>query len=283
MIDSHHHFWNYTAAEFGWVTNEMAILRRDFLPENLEKAVVGTGINGAISVQARRSVEETNWLLGLATGNPLIKGVVGWAPLKDASVGGLLDRLVEDPLFCGVREILQGAADEEYFDCPDFNRGMRELTLRGIPYDLLIFHHQLGRAAQFVDAHPAQRFILDHIAKPEIRKAWSGDWARALRELARRPNVFCKFSGVVTEVREPSWDAAFIRPYFETALEAFGAARLMFGSDWPVCLLRTGYSRWVSAVQELAAPLSANEREEFFGGTARTAYALASRRLRSVS
>jgi L-fuconolactonase len=274
MIDSHHHFWNYTADEFGWVTDEMAILQHDFLPGQLEKAAAGMGIKGAISVQARRSLEETNWLLWIAARTPLIKGVVGWVPLKDSSVGDLLDRLAGNPLFCGVREILQGAPDKEYFDCPDFNRGIRELTLRDIPYDLLIFHHQLGRATQFVDTHPDQRFILDHIAKPEIRKVWSGDWARNLRELARRPNVFCKLSGVATEVREPFWDVGFIRPYFETALEAFGATRLMFGSDWPVCLLRTEYSRWVSAVQELAAPLSADEREELFCGAARTAYHL---------
>jgi L-fuconolactonase len=274
MIDAHHHLWRYNAEEFGWVTHDMAVLRQDFLPKHLEQAVAGTGITGAVVVQAKQSAAETEWLLALAAQNQLIQGVVGWVSLKDPFVGAVLDRLAGDPHFRGVREILQGAPNTQFFACPDFHRGIRELTLRGIPYDLLIFHHQLDSAMRFVDEHPNQRFILDHIAKPEIRKGFADQWAKEIRELAKRQNVFCKFSGVVTEVRKPAWDVEIIRPYFETVLEAFDSSRLMFGSDWPVCLVRTVYARWVSAMQELAAALSISEREAIFSGTARIAYDL---------
>jgi L-fuconolactonase len=274
MIDSHQHFWRYNADEFGWVTDDMAILRNDFLPASLQQAIAGTGVDGVVTVQARRSMTETEWLLDLARQHPLIKGVVGWVPLKDPAVGEILDRLAENPLFRGVREVIQGEPDTEFLDCPAFHRGVRELTSRGIPYDLLIFHYQLSGAIKFVDAHPNQRFVVDHIAKPEIRNASNHAWAYNLKELAKRPNVFCKFSGVTTEVRELSWDISLIRPCFETAIEAFGVTRLMFGSDWPVCLLRTTYTRWMVALKELAANLSDHERMAFFSRTVRNAYNL---------
>ena len=274
MIDSHHHFWKYQADEFGWVTDEMAVLRQDFLLHQLEDAIAGTGVDGVITVQAKQSLAETEWLLDLAAQDSLIKGVVGWVPLKEPSLGAILDRLKSNAHFRGVREILQGASDAEFFDCPEFHRGIRELTLRGIPYDLLIFHHQLDGAMRFVDEHPNQRFILDHIAKPEIGNVFAEQWAKKIRDLAQRQNVFCKFSGVATEVRESAWGVKLIRPYFETVLEAFSSHRLLFGSDWPVCLLRTDYRRWISAVQELCAPLSFDERHEIFSETARIAYTL---------
>ena len=274
IIDSHHHFWTYNAAEFGWITDDMAVLRRDYLPAQLEQTGAASGVTGAITVQARTCLEETGWLLDLGARHELIRGVVGWVPLKEDSVGSTLDRLAANPLFRGVREVIQGAPDAEYFDCPAFHRGMRELTSRGIPFDLLIFHHQLPRALQFVDAHPNQRFIVDHIAKPEIRPGGSEAWARDIRRLARRPNVFCKFSGVTTEVRESSWDADLIRPYFETVLKAFGPDRLMFGSDWPVCLLKTEYARWLSVTNELIGNLSESERDAFYRRTAAAAYGL---------
>ncbi len=275
MIDAHHHFWTYNAPEFSWVTDDMAVLRQDFLPRQLEEAVAGTGVSGVVTVQAKQSVEETEWLLGLAGCGERIKGVVGWVPLKDPGVGAILDRLRENARFCGVREIVQGAPDAGFFDSPDFHRGLRELTARDCPYDLLVFQNQLASATRFVDAHPGQRFILDHLAKPEIRgERPPPEWERGLRELAKRQNVFCKFSGVVTEVREGDWSVERLRPYFETALEAFGSKRLLFGSDWPVCLLRSGYAAWVAAVRELAASLSEPERAAFFGETACAAYGL---------
>jgi len=274
MIDSHHHFWNYRPEEFGWITDDMAVLRQDFLPHQLAHAIAGTGVDSVITVQSKPSLEETEWLLGLAAQSQLIKGVVGWVSLKDPSVGVVLDRLAENIHFRGIREILQGASDAEFFDCPEFHRGISELTRRGIRYDLLIFHHQLDSAMRFADRHPSQRFILDHIAKPEIRGVFADQWAKKIRELGKRQNVFCKFSGVVTEIRDQAWDMEIIRPYFETVWEAFDNNRLMFGSDWPVCLLRSDYARWVAAVRELAAPLSVDEREAIFSTAARFAYGL---------
>ena len=274
MIDAHHHLWKYHAEEFGWVTDEMALLRNDFLPADLEVAISNTGVTGCITVQASQTLEETEWLLSLAALHPVIKGIVGWVPLKSPSVGALLDRLRKDPYFLGVREILQGATDEEYFDSEDFNRGLRELTVRAIPYDLLIFQNQLLRATSFVDDHPEQLFILDHSAKPEIGTLFPEAWVEGIKELSKRQNVLCKFSGLVTEVRRDVWSVELLRPYFEAVLEAFGAKRVMFGSDWPVCLLKSDYGRWVAAVKELTAELSASEKEAIFSGTAKRAYSL---------
>jgi L-fuconolactonase len=276
MIDAHHHFWRYRAADFGWVTDEMAVLRRDFLPEDLEQAMSGAGVTGCISVQATQTVEETQWLLALAGKHPFIRGVVGWVPLRDPGLGQILDRFAGDPSFCGVREILQGSPEWEYFDSTEFHRGLHELTERGIPYDLLIFQSQLPIATRLVDAHPGQLFILDHLAKPEIGEVFPEAWGEGIAELSKRPNVLCKFSGLATEVRGREWSVDLLRPYFEIVLEAFGADRLLFGSDWPVCLLRSGYAHWVAAVKELAASLSTSEQAAIFSDTARRAYSLKS-------
>jgi L-fuconolactonase len=273
VIDSHQHFWKYNAGEFPWISKD-SLLCRDFLPAQLEQTISGTGITAVVAVQARPSLEETEWLLSLAAQNSWIRGIVGWVPLKDPSVGAVLDRFTNNSHFRGVREMIQGAPDDRFFANADFQRGIRELTKRKIAYDLLISSHQLTAASQFVATHPKQKFILDHIAKPEIGSTFPDDWARGMRELAAQENVFCKFSGVVTEVRDGKWSVERIRPYFETVLEAFGPTRLMFGSDWPVCLLRTDYAHWVSAVKELVRHLSVREREAIFCETAKTAYDL---------
>jgi L-fuconolactonase len=275
MWDAHHHFWAYDPPQFGWINDAMAVLRRDFGPGELEAAIAGTGVDGVISVQARSSLDETAFLLAEARQCDLVKGVVGWVPLSDPNVGAMLDPLVENLWFKGVREVIQGQPDDAFFGNHAFHRGLHELTRRDVPFDLLVHAHQLQSAMRFVDAHPEQRFVLDHIGKPVIRReAFDAEWARDLRALAERERVLCKFSGVVTEVRDDRWDAALIRPYFETALEAFGARRLLFGSDWPVCLTRTRYDGWVEVVRELAAPLTADERQAFFVDNTRHAYTL---------
>lgn len=274
MIDAHHHFWTYVEAEFDWISDGMAILRQNFLPEDLETVTGKAGVTGVVTVQARQTLEETNWLLTLAAKNSLIKGVVGWVPLKDPQIGNILDQVAANPRLRGVREVLQGMPDEQFLTSAEFNRGIEALTLRAIPYDLLIFHHQLASATRFVDRHPNQRFILDHIAKPAIGTIWASDWAREIHELAKRPNVFCKFSGVITEVSDGPWSVERIRPYFETVVEAFSPSRLMFGSDWPVCLLGSDYVRWVATVKELARSLPAGDQQAIFTGAACTAYAL---------
>jgi L-fuconolactonase len=196
MIDTHQHFWKFTPEEFDWLQGTFAGLRRDFLPEHLRATVSKTDVKGVVSVQARRTLAETEWLLEMADQEKLILGVVGWIPLKEKSVGDILDQLRLRPAFKGVREVLQGASDAEYLTDPDFNRGIRELTKRDIPYDLLVFHDQLPAVARFVEGHPNQVFILDHIAKPEIHRNVTVNWARDMRALASLENVYVNSPGL---------------------------------------------------------------------------------------
>ncbi len=276
-IDAHHHFWNYDSVEYPWIDDSLAALRRDFGCSDLIEAVEGCDVVGAVSVQARTTLAETEALLDQGSKCDLVKGVVGWAPLKDPGVGEILDGWTSHPLFKGVRETCQGAPDSEFFDNDDFDRGIRFLTRRSVPFDLLLYEAQLGAVLRFVDRHPHQKFIVDHIAKPVIRAgAFAEDWARELKELGRRDNVTgCKFSGVVTEVRDPEWNVAMLVPYFDAALEAFGARRLMFGSDWPVCLSRAAYRSWVDAVGALTVGLTVSERGNFYAANATRVYDLA--------
>lgn len=274
-IDSHHHFWNYSKAQYGWISDSMQVLQRSFAPIDLKPEIDVVHIDGVVSVQARQSLEETDFLIQHAKANPWIRGVVGWIPLADSNVGSVLDRLRGEPLLKGVRHVVQDETDERFLDRDDFNAGIRSLRSRDLAYDILIFGRQLPMTLRFVDRHPEQLFILDHIAKPVIASAkWDSDWEQGFRELAKRPNVMCKFSALVTEVRDPSWDIALLGPYWNTALEAFGADRLMFGSDWPVCLLRSTYADWAAAVNVYASELSPSEQAKFWGGNATRAYKL---------
>ncbi|MGA8111030.1 MAG: amidohydrolase family protein [Acidobacteriaceae bacterium] len=273
-IDAHHHFWRYTAAEYGWIDDAMASIRRDFLPADLAPEIAAAGIDAVVSVQARQSLEETEALLSMAESHPWIAGVVGWVPLADPRVSRDLERLARHPKLRGVRHILQ-AEPAEYMDRADFNAGLAQLFPLGLAYDILIVHHQLPAAIRLVDRHPNQVFVLDHIAKPPIRAGETQPWARDLAEIARRPNVVCKLSGVVTEADYKTWTYESILPYLETALAAFGPDRLMFGSDWPVCRVATPYSAWVQTVERFAAPLSAPERQSIFHDTATRAYSIA--------
>ena len=273
-IDAHHHFWHYTPAEYGWIDDSMAVLRRDFGPAELAEELRATGIEGVVTVQARQTLAETRWLLELAAVHPFIRGVVGWVPLTDPGVGALLAELVARPGLRGVRHVLQGEPDDGYMLRADFNRGLGQLRRFGLVYDLLIFERHLPTAVELVTRHPDQAFVLDHIAKPRIRDGQLEPWARNLRELARRPNVYCKVSGLVTEADLRGWTGEQLRPYFDTVLAAFGPDRLMFGSDWPVCLAACGYARWHALVRDWAAGLAATEQESLFGGTAAAVYSL---------
>ena len=272
-IDAHHHFWRYTPAEYGWIDDAMASIRRDFLPADLAPEIAAAGIDAVVSVQARQSLEETEWLLSLAESHPWIAGVIGWVPLADPRVSRDLEHLVRHPKLRGVRHILQ-AEPAEYMDRPGFNAGLAQLLPLSLAYDILIVHHQLPAAIRLVDRHPNQLFVLDHIAKPPIRAGQTQPWARDLAEIARRPSVVCKLSGVVTEADYTTWTYDSILPYLETTLAAFGPDRLMFGSDWPVCRVATPYADWVRTVERFAAPLSAAERQSLFHDTAARAYSL---------
>ena len=273
-IDAHHHFWRYDPVEYGWINEAMGTIRRDFLPTHLQAEIAAAGIDGVVSVQARQTLVETTALLECARENPFIQGVVGWVPLVSPGVAQDLEAFAGEGKLRAVRHVLQDEPDEGYMRRDDFNAGLRTLRRFGLAYDLLIFERQLPQTIRLVDRHPEQIFVLDHVAKPRIREGMAHPWATDLRELARRENVFCKLSGMVTEADWRGWTEEQLRPYAETVLEAFGPARTMFGSDWPVCLVASSYGRWLETVRQFAAALSEAEQARIFGGTAQAAYRL---------
>ncbi len=271
-IDSHQHFWHYTPSEYGWIDSSMAYLRRDFLPGDLKREIVSCGVDATIAVQARQTLDETRWLLDLARSNPFIAGVVGWLPLIDAGVSDSIGAACGLGPLKGVRHILQGEADDQYMLRDDFNRGVSVLGEFDLVYDIVVFERQLPQTVQLIDRHPNQTFVLDHIAKPRIRDGVISPWRDYIRALAERPNVFCKLSGMVTEADYGSWTEQQLEPYFDTVLNTFGPGRLMFGSDWPVCLLGASYSRWFDVVSRRIASLTQDERDAILGGTAAGVY-----------
>jgi L-fuconolactonase len=274
VIDSHHHFWCYRPAEFGWIDDNMAAIRRDFLPADLARETGAAGVEAVVSVQARQNVEETRWLLDLATQNPFIAGVVGWVPLVSPSVAAALAQFAAHPKLVAIRHVLQDEPDPLFMLRADFQAGIRALRAFNLTYDILIFDRHLPQAIELVDQHPNQPFVIDHMAKPSIKQRTIEPWARGMRELARRPHVCCKLSGMVTEIGRPHWTITDLRPYVDVVLEAFGPDRVLFGSDWPVCLVACGYARWLEIVQELIVPLSPSERAAILGGNARRVYRL---------
>ncbi len=274
IIDSHHHFWHYTEADYGWIPPSWGSIRRDFLPEDLASTIAAAGVDGVVSVQARQSLVETDWLLSLASRHDFIRGVVGWVPLIDPAINDHLDRFSVNPKLRAVRHVLQGESNDAYMLREDFNGGIRALTRRGLAYDILILERHLPNTIRFVDRHPEQVFILDHIAKPRIAEGELEPWARNIRELARRPNVACKISGMVTEADVTTWTPAQLKPYFDVVLAAFGPSRLLFGSDWPVCLAGCDYGCWKQTVESWIAPLSTDERRSILGENACQQYEL---------
>jgi L-fuconolactonase len=272
-IDAHQHFWKYSASEYGWIDEQMSIIRRDFLPSDLEKEIRNVDVDGVISVQARQTLEETLWLLSMAAQNDFIKGVVGWAPLTESSVRDELDLLRRNLRLRGIRHVVQDEPDG-YLLRKDFNAGVAVLREMGLTYDLLIRERQLPEAVRFVDQHPDQIFVLDHMAKPPVKENRLDPWRQMIRDLARRHNVYCKISGLVTEADFNSWTKAQLQPYLETVFAAFGPTRLIFGTDWPVCLVACPYGRWHDVVSRFAASLSLDEQASLFGLAAAQAYNL---------
>ena len=283
-IDAHHHLWRFRAAEYDWLTEpEYTALRRDFLLPELRAATAEAAIDGAIAVQARQTIEETRWLLELAAATaadgtrPLLRGVVGWAPVADAEFPQVLEELRTSSLLRGLRHVVQGEP-AGFLEGAAFHRGVAALEGSGLVYDVLVMGGvrpwQMTEAIAFVDRHPRQSFVLDHAGKPRIADLVMEPWATQLRELARRENVTCKVSGMVTEARWSEWTAESLRPYLDTVVEAFGPERLMAGSDWPVCLVASGYGAWWRVLEEYFAPFSESERAAVFGGTATRVYGL---------
>ncbi len=273
-IDAHHHLWRYAKNEYPWIDGKMAALARDFLPADLEEVTAACGIQGTVAVQARQSLEETKWLLDLAEQTHLIRGVVGWAPIASADFPAVLERLRPFGKLKGLRHVVQDEPDDEFLLGVQFNAGIAALRRYSLVYDILIFERQLPAAIRFVDRHPNQIFVLDHIAKPRIREHQVEPWKTNIREMARRENVYCKVSGMITEADWATWSEKDLRPYFDAVLQAFGPRRLMAGSDWPVCTLAASYQRWYSTLQELLRPLSAQEQGMIFGEVATSVYGL---------
>ena len=273
-IDSHHHLWRYNARDYVWISEAMNALRRDFLLPEFEKALHLSGIGGAVTVQARQTTEETRWLLGLAQTTPLILGVVGWVPLAHPRVRMNLEEFAHNPKLKGVRHVLHDEPDDDYMLQENFNQGVRLLKEYNLVYDLLIFERHLPQTIRFVDRHPNQVFVVDHIAKPRIRSRLLSPWREWLQKLAQRENVYCKISGMVTEADWDTWTAEDLAPYFDVVLSTFGPIRVMFGSDWPVLKLAASYRRWVETVQQAFATLSEWEQSRIWRETAIEAYSL---------
>ena len=274
-IDSHQHFWRYSPAEYGWMDDRMTRIRRDFLPEDLAPLLAACGLDGAVAVQARSSLEETRFLLELARAHDCVKGVVGWADLCALDLDAVLDELCQEPLLRGLRHVVQDEPDDDFLRRADFQAGVRKLAARGLVYDILIYPRQLDAAVAFAAALPDQPFVLDHLAKPPVASGALEPWERDVRELAQHPHVHCKVSGLVTEARWHAWEPDDFRSYLDVVFDAFGEERLMFGSDWPVCLAAAGSYRAVAQlVLDHAAPLSPRARAGLFGENAARFYGL---------
>ncbi len=274
VIDAHHHLWRYTPEEYGWIDEPMQALRRDFMPRDLLAEMSAAGVDGAVLVQVRQTLEETGWMLDVADQCDAIRGVVGWAPIAGEEFPGVMEQFDGRAKLKGLRHIIQSERDENYILREDFNSGIRAMAGSGLVYDILIYERHLPQAIEFVDKHPDQPFVLDHIAKPLIAAGALEPWAARMRELAKRENVSCKLSGMVTEAKWDAWSADTLKPYLDVAVEAFGPARLMAGSDWPVCLVASGYAQWWAVLRAYFAGFSEDERARVFGGTATEVYGL---------
>ncbi|PYQ47904.1 MAG: amidohydrolase [Acidobacteria bacterium] len=267
-IDSHQHFWRYTPADYGWIDDSMPGLRRDFLPADLAPLLRAAGFDACVAVQATHTLEETHWLLELADRHAFIAGVVGWVDLQSPKARAQLETFAGRRKLVGVRHVVQAEPDDRFLLRPEFGRGVALLEDSGLAYDILIYPRHLPAAAEFAAAFPRHRFVLDHLAKPEIKKGDIKAWERDLRALAKQPHVMAKLSGLVTEADWRAWTPAQVRPYLDVAFDAFGPDRLMIGSDWPVCTVAANYARVMGLVLEYMRDRPAAEQDAVLGGNA---------------
>ena len=272
-VDAHQHFWHYDSVRDSWIDNSMALLQRDFLPDDSAPALRAAGMTAVVAVQADQSEAETDFLLDLGARYAIIRGVVGWVDLRAPDLGEALTRRRSNPLLKGFRHIAQSEPDD-FLARPEIRAGIAQLGQRGFTYDILIRPSQLAAADLLVERSPDVRFVLDHCAKPPITSGDLSEWRRGIERIARHPNLSCKISGLITEASWTQWAAMDILPCLDVTADAFGADRLMFGSDWPVCLLAGEYARVAELVELWAARLTAAERARVFGGTATSVYRL---------
>lgn len=273
-IDAHQHFWKFDPVRDSWITTEMAVIQTDFLPADLQPVLEKAGFDGCVAVQASQSEEETNFLVSLAARHSFIKGVVGWVDLQAGDIDERLRRFRAFPVVKGFRHVLQGEPRRDLMLDEAFQRGIGALQRHGYTYDLLIFTDQMKFSAELVAAFPEQKFVIDHLAKPGIREQEIAAWQQNLALLASYPNVYCKISGMVTEADWKAWKKSDFTPYLDAAVEAFGTNRILFGSDWPVCLVAASYEEMLGIVTDYFSGFSTEEQDAFFGGNAARFYNL---------
>jgi L-fuconolactonase len=273
-IDSHQHFWRYDAARDAWITDSMAVLKRNFLPDDLAVECKANGIDASIAVQADPSENDTTFLLELAEKHQRIAGVVGWVDLLSPRVAERLEYFSRFPKLRGFRHIAQAEPDDRFLAREQFVKGVAQLCAFGFTYDILIYPRQLPAAIDLVKRLPEQRFVIDHMAKPEVKSAKTSAWAAQMREIAQHKNVFCKISGMVTEADWKHWKADDFKPYLDVVFGAFGTDRLMFGSDWPVCLLAATYGQVKQLIDNYVKVFPQSDQDKIFGGNAARFYGL---------
>ena len=267
-IDSHQHFWNYDPIKYQWIDEEKALLKRDFLPADLKIVYKANGIDGCIAVQANQSEQETHFLFELAGENDFIKGVVGWIDLRAAGLEEGLEHFSEFPSVCGFRHVVQDEPDPEFMLQKSFQRGIGRLEKYGYTYDILIFPNQMEAGFATVQNFPNQKFVLDHIAKPYIKRGEIAMWKRQIEKLAEYDNTYCKVSGMVTEADWKNWEYQDFVPYLDVVFEAFGVDRIMYGSDWPVCLLAAQYNKVKAIFEKYISEFSSDDKRKLWGANA---------------
>ena len=267
MIDSHVHFWKYDKIRDAWITDDMKIIQADFLAADLQPILSENKVEGVIAVQADQSENENGFLLSLADENSFIKGIVGWVDLQNENIESRLLYYSQFPVIKGFRHIVQ-AEPAGFLKNKNFLSGVQVLKKFDFTYDVLIYENQLKEAIEFMNYFPAQKFIIDHGAKPSIRNKSIGEWKKWMIEISKRKNIYCKLSGLITEAKWNLWEEKDFYPYLDVIFEYFGTGRIVFGSDWPVMLLSGNYQKWKALIEEYLADLSSEEKEKVFGQNA---------------
>lgn len=273
-IDAHQHFWLYNAVKDAWITDDMKVIQRNFLPNDIGQILKDNAFDGVVAVQADQSLQETEFLIELAQVYKLIKGIVGWVDLRSPRVEEHLAHFSQYPIVKGFRHIVEAEADGDFLVREDFQRGIAALTKYNYTYDLLVKPHHFESALACVAKNPQQKFMLDHMAKPAIKNQEYDGWASFIEALSKYPNVYCKISGLATEADWKQWKIADFAPYIEHAITSFGKDRVCFGSDWPVSLLAATYEENIEIVTHKLGDCSTEEAKGFWGGVATNFYGL---------
>lgn len=267
-IDSHQHFWNYDPEKFDWITEEMSLIRKDFLPPDLKPVLQQNNFDGCVTIQVQQSEEENDYLLSTTKDHDFIKGIVGWTDLQSKNIEERLTYLKSFKKLKGFRHILQGETKRDLMLSPQFKNGISFLNKYDFSYDILIFPDQLVFARELVKEFPDQRFVIDHLAKPYIKDGKIEEWENDMKAVSSFENVYCKISGMVTEADWKNWKPGDFSPYLDVVVKSFGTNRIMYGSDWPVCLVAASYQQQLNIVTEYFSSFSKSEQEAVFGGNA---------------